>query len=98
MASRLTLEEIKKKAVPILRRNDVVKAAVFGSTVRGDARPDSDIDFLIDFGENQKSLFDLAHLQNELEKELDCRVDLSFFDTISPRIRQHVLEEQIPVL
>ncbi|MBF0526795.1 MAG: hypothetical protein HQK56_17055 [Deltaproteobacteria bacterium] len=32
MASRLTLEEIKKKAVPILQRNDVVKAAVFGST------------------------------------------------------------------
>ncbi|MBF0477155.1 MAG: hypothetical protein HQK59_15300 [Deltaproteobacteria bacterium] len=32
LASRLTLEEIKKKAVPILQRNDVVKAAVFGST------------------------------------------------------------------
>jgi uncharacterized protein len=51
--------------------------AVFGSVLRDDFRPDSDIDFLVTFApEARVSLFDLAELQEELE-DLICReVDL----------------------
>ncbi len=42
-----TLNEIKKKVLPILKRHDVVQAAVFGSVARGEAPEKSDLDLLV---------------------------------------------------
>jgi predicted nucleotidyltransferase len=66
------------------KRRDVLTAAarhgasnvrVFGSVARGDARPDSDVDLLVDV-EPTRSLFDLAGLFMELQEILGVRVDL----------------------
>jgi predicted nucleotidyltransferase len=67
--SKVVLEEIKNDVLPILKKSDVTKAALFGSYVRGDNTPSSDIDMLIDLPRG-KSLFDLAGLQINLEKKL----------------------------
>lgn len=63
-------QAIKKKIIPILKRQGVTKAALFGSVVRGEAKKGSDIDILIKYenGSN-KSLLDLVRLQFELEKK-----------------------------
>ena len=49
--SRITKEndmlEIKKRIVPILKRNDVIQAGIFGSFSRGEAKKDSDVDILV---------------------------------------------------
>jgi len=45
----MKFEEIKAKIIPILRRYDVEKAALFGSYVKDEEREDSDIDILVKF-------------------------------------------------
>ncbi len=74
----LTLEQIKKIAVPILKKNDVEFAGIFGSYARGEARPDSDLDVLVRFHkQNDKSLLDVIRLQNILQDALNLKVDLA---------------------
>jgi hypothetical protein len=41
-----TISEIREQVASVMRRRGVVHAAVFGSVARGEARPDSDVDFL----------------------------------------------------
>ncbi len=91
------LQKIAQKVVPILKEAGVKRASVFGSTARGDSRKNSDIDLLVDFPAN-KSLFDFAGLQLDLEEALGKKVDLVEFETIKPRIRDQILSEQIPIL
>jgi uncharacterized protein len=55
----------------------IVEFAVFGSVLRDDFRPDSDIDVLVTFASNDGwSLFDLMNLQRELESMVRRSVDL----------------------
>jgi uncharacterized protein len=92
MATFSNIEQIKKKAVPILRRHKVTRAGIFGSWARGDASEVSDIDFLIDF---DGSLLAKAALKLELEKQLNLQVDLINYRSIYHRIRENVLAEEI---
>lgn len=87
------------------RRNDILRVAanhgarnvrVFGSVARGDARPDSDIDFLVEL-EPGRSLFDLGGLLVELQTLLGVDVDVVTEKGLRPRIRSQVLREAIPV-
>src|SRR5512138_2605567 len=87
MKDQLDFEEIKRKIVPVLKRNNVVRAGLFGSLARREGMPDSDVDLLIDFGDNRKTLFDLVDLEDELERVLGRKVDLVFYDGLKPRLR-----------
>jgi len=69
---------------------------VFGSVARGDARPDSDIDFLVKL-EPGRSLLDLARFLRELEEILGRNVDVVTEAGLRPRIRSQVLEEARPL-
>jgi predicted nucleotidyltransferase len=64
---------------------------IFGSVARGDARPGSDLDFLVDF-EPGSSLFDLMRITDELEELLGCRVDVVSRGGLKGR-DTHILEE-----
>ncbi|MHA1760230.1 MAG: nucleotidyltransferase family protein [Candidatus Heimdallarchaeota archaeon] len=66
-----SLGEIKRKNLPTLQQNDVVKATIFGSLVRGEASDTSDLDLLLEFT-GKKSLFDLVNLKLALEELLQC--------------------------
>ena len=89
----LTKEEIKLKAKPVLIRYGVLKASLFGSTARGENNENSDIDLLIQFGDD-KTLLDLVSLKLELEKILKSNIDLLTFDSINPRLKKEILEDQ----
>lgn len=67
-----SLGEIKRKILPTLQQNDVVKATIFGSLVRGEASDTSDLDLLLEFT-GKKSLFDLVNLKLALEELLQCQ-------------------------
>jgi uncharacterized protein len=71
----MSIEEIKQKITPILDRYGVKRAAVFGSVARGEARPNSDVDILVEFGKTP-SLVQLIKMENELKKTLDKKVDV----------------------
>lgn len=89
--------DIKSKIVSILKRRDVVKAGLFGSFARGEAKKKSDIDVLIKF-RSGKSLLDLAGLELELEKKMGRRFDVLTYDSINPLLRERILEEEVKIL
>jgi hypothetical protein len=69
---------------------------IFGSVARGEDRPDSDIDFLVDFAPDA-SLLDLVGLQQELESILGRRADVVTSDAVSPFLRERILREARPL-
>ncbi len=92
------IQEISGKVVPILKKNGVVKAGIFGSYARGEAKKKSDIDILIKIRRKKFSLLDLAHLKVELEEELHKEVDLVEYGTMKSRMKQSILSEEIKIL
>ena len=93
----MTIEEIKKKARPILKEAGVKRSSIFGSMVRGDATKKSDIDILIEPPKGI-GLFRFIGLEQDLQDALGRPVDLVSFKGLKPRIRARVLREQKPIL
>lgn len=70
-----TVDEIKAKTTPIAKAYGVKKMSLFGSYARGEADDDSDVDLYIDKG-HLKSLLQYFSFVDELEKSLECHVDV----------------------
>jgi predicted nucleotidyltransferase len=92
-----SMQAVGDKIADILRRNDVKKASIFDSIVRGEMTEESDIDILVELEEN-KSLLGISHLKNELEDAIDRRVDILTFRSLHPRLRDRILDEQVKIL
>lgn len=76
MGSRRDLVERHRAAITeLVRAHRGRSVALFGSAARGDDLPGSDLDLLVEF-EPGSSLFDLLHLQDDLEALLNCPVDV----------------------
>ena len=77
-----------------LRQRGLTSVALFGSVVRGAARPDSDIDLLVDVAPDaQFSLIDLVAVKDFLEDQLGRKVDVVTRGGLEPAIRDRVLRE-----
>jgi uncharacterized protein len=71
-----------------LRARGVAHAALFGSRARGDARPDSDTDILVEIAPDaEMSLFDYVGLKDYIASLLDGPVDVVRRDTLKPYVR-----------
>ena len=88
---------IRRAIIPILKRNGVVRAGIFGSYARNEATKNSDVDILIQF-KGRKSLFDLVRLEMYLEKKIGRKVDLVEYSTIHPLLKKQILEEEVRVV
>ena len=78
----------------ICERYGIRELAVFGSAARGDIRPDSDVDILVDFEPGARiGLIKFASLSEELEGLVGRRVDLVPKTGLKPRVRPVVLGE-----
>jgi predicted nucleotidyltransferase len=76
------------------RRHNVAKLSLFGSALRNDFGPESDIDLLIEFQSHAApSLLDLGGMQQELCDLLGRQVDLKTPEFLSPFIRERVQRE-----
>ena len=93
----MNIEEIKHKIVPILKQGGVNKAAIFGSVARGEERPDSDIDILVEISKPY-GLFEFVNIKHSLEDALDKKVDLVDYQAIKPRIKDNILASQVQIL
>lgn len=79
-----------------LRRRHVATLSVFGSVVRGEARPDSDVDLLVEF--DQRATYDLyLELKEFLEQILDHPVDLVTSKAVHQRLRPHIERDLLRV-
>lgn len=79
----------------LARQNGVSNVRVFGSVARGEARPDSDIDFLVDGLEHAP--WGGGRLLMDLQALLNRRVDLVSEGDLHRLIRDKVLEEAVPL-
>ena len=71
---------------------------MFGSTARGTARVESDIDLFIETDPDSRfNAFDLVELKALLEQRLETRVDLSTRDGLHPRLRDDIEGQAIRV-
>jgi predicted nucleotidyltransferase len=83
-----------ERLAELCRRYSVRELSVFGSMARGDFRPDSDIDVLVEFMPEAKiGLIEIAGLMRELEELVGRKVDLVSKRGLKPLIRPTVLEE-----
>lgn len=79
-----------------LRQLGVKSLDLFGSVARDEARPDSDVDFLIEFA-IEAGFFDLFRVQHYLEALLGRGVDLGTQDALREDLHQPVLKDLIRV-
>ena len=96
----MTLEELLKakreEILHVCAKYGARNVRVFGSTARGEADEESDIDFLVEM-EAGRSLFDLGGLQYELDQLLGCPVDVVTERGLKARIRERILRETVPL-
>ncbi|MSV31427.1 MAG: hypothetical protein EXQ57_02810 [Bryobacterales bacterium] len=79
-----------------LKDAGIVRLSLFGSTARGDAGPDSDVDLLAAFDERRRlSLLDVVGLEIQLADLLGCPVDLSEEGRLKPRVQKNVEAEAV---
>lgn len=97
MNKKQELEEIKKKLIPILKRNKITKAGIFGSYARGEQNKDSDVDLLIEV-DDKVGLVEFIELKMALQELLMKKVDLVEYGTIRPEIRENIIKEEISIL
>jgi uncharacterized protein len=83
----------RSQVLDVAARHHANRVRLFGSVARGDDRPDSDIDLLVDFSQDS-SLFDLMRMSRELEELLGHRVDVVSTGGLKER-DQHILGESI---
>lgn len=85
-------EHLFNKIVSLIKKHGARKIAVFGSYARGEEKPKSDIDILVEFSE-RKSLLDLVGIEQELSDALGIKVDLLTEKSISPYLIDRIKRE-----
>lgn len=90
-------ELLREKREDILRmaaKHGAYNIRVFGSVARGEAKADSDVDFLIDVGANHSSWFPVG-LIFDLEELLERKVDIATENNLHWYIKERVLKEAV---
>ncbi|OIO72520.1 MAG: hypothetical protein AUJ85_10125 [Elusimicrobia bacterium CG1_02_37_114] len=95
--TKINIEEIKKRTVPVLKKYKVRRASLFGSVVTGDTKKGSDIDLLVELPLTA-SLFDLAGLKLDLEEMLGKKVDVLTYNSLNPLLKNRILSEEKAIL
>lgn len=96
MDTQQKIYEKRDEILEIAARHGARNVRVFGSVARGEAGPDSDVDFLVSI-EPGRSLLDLGALLMDLQDLLGCNVDVVTEAGLRARIRPRVLNEAKPL-
>ena len=98
--SEIDLHELviqkRQEILTIAQRRGAKNIRIFGSVSRHEARPDSDIDLLIDL-EPERSLLDMGGLAMDLQQLLNHKVDVITEAGLRPRIRADILKDARPL-
>ncbi len=96
MALRDELQRQRDAVLAIAARHGASNLRVFGSVVRGEEGPDSDIDLLVDLAED-RGFADYLALVEELEDLFARHVDLVIDRSLSPHFRPYIEREARPL-
>jgi len=79
--------------IEFCRRNHIRKLSLFGSVLREDFRPDSDVDVLVEFNPGVRIGLRFFEIEAELSRILGYKVDLNTPKSLSPYFRDEVFRE-----
>ena len=91
MASKIPIPE--KQLAEICRKQHIKRLSFFGSFVRDDFGPDSDIDILVEFAKGMVPGLKFFSIQRELTELFGRQVDLNTPESLSPFYRDNILDE-----
>lgn len=83
----------KEKIAEFCKRHHIRRLALFGSVLRDDFRPDSDVDVLVEFEPGHVPGWEFFSMQDELSELLKRKVDLNTPGFLSRYFRDRVMEE-----
>ncbi|MDK2912243.1 MAG: uncharacterized protein PWR29_1200 [Methanolobus sp.] len=96
MQDKKDIETYRRKLhemLPELKEEyNVSYIGIFGSYVRGEHTPKSDLDVLVEFSRNP-TIFSFVHLENHLSESLGIKVDLVMKSALKPSIGRYILHE-----
>ncbi len=99
MKTAAEIKRILQSQKPYLaERYGVTAIGIFGSYVRNEQRPDSDLDVLIELEDPPRiSLLGLVNLENYLTDLLDIKVEVAIKKNLKPRLSPYILREVVMV-
>ncbi len=91
-----SIESLKLKIIPILKKNKVKKAGIFGSYSRGVQKKYSDVDIII---KPPKGIgLGFIGIAQDLEESLGKKVDLITYKYINPHLKRYILEDEVRII
>ncbi|MCX5846984.1 MAG: nucleotidyltransferase family protein [Deltaproteobacteria bacterium] len=88
------LREKREEILRIATKHGARNLRIFGSFARGEERPDSDIDLLVEM-ERDRSLLDIIAIKHDLEDLIHRKVDVVTPNAISPYLREKILKSAL---
>ena len=88
----MTIDRNREAILRIAAQHGARNVRVFGSVARGDDRANSDVDLLVEMGDD-RSLLDLVGLEQDLGELLERHVDVLTDDSIHPALRARITAE-----
>ena len=89
----MSIQEIKRKIYPVLKKYHVKRASVFGSVARDEARSDSDLDLLVKVGKLPFGIWGFVGLKQDLEDVLGKKVDIISEGALNPKLEKKIKKD-----
>ena len=91
------VQYLNKNRIYLHDRFGITSIGIFGSFVRGEQTPYSDIDMVIEMEKSKKNIHIFLQLKRFIEKEIGRKVDIGFEHSLKPAIREKIKEHIIYV-
>jgi uncharacterized protein len=91
-STEMYLKQLHEMLPELKEKYNVSYLGVFGSYIRGEQKPGSDLDVLVEFSKTP-TLFKFINLENYLSDALEIKVDLVMKDALKPNLGKYILDE-----